>query len=903
MGLELGARLGPYTITAAIGAGGMGEVYRATDTNLKRAVAIKVLPKSFATDGDRLARFQREAELLASLNHPNIAAIYGLERSNGTTALVMELVEGPTLADRIAQGAIPVDEALPIARQIADALEAAHEQGVVHRDLKPANIKVRLDGTVKVLDFGLAKALAPASAGSAHVSQSPTITSPALMTGVGMLLGTAAYMSPEQARAKPVDKRADIWAFGCVLYEMLAGRRAFDGEDVAAVLARVIEREPDWSALPASLPPRVQELLRLCLEKSSKRRRQAAGDVRIDLEQALIEPAAAPAIAGRVPSAERARRAWLLTAAVSALAALVSGAGVWLFMRPTPPAIIRTTLTASGAGELLPNTTDRNIAVTPDGSRIIYRGRDQLLVRAVDQLEPMALTGLGTPRGPFVAPDGQWIGFFDGNNTLKKVSITGRGAVTVTNVDGAGPRGASWGSDGTIIYATIAPATGLQRVSAAGGEPSILTKPDHGRGEFDHYWPEFLPGGEAVLYTIMAADFDHRNSQIAVLDLRTGQSKVLMRGGTHAQYVATGHLIYAAAGTVYAAAFDVQRLALTGPPVPVLERVLTSSGGSADLAVTTSGSLVYVAGASTQQTVVSVDREGRATPLPGIPVASYRDVVVSPDGSRIALTTPFGGPDVWTYDVARATASRLTTDPATHLRPVWARDGRRIVYSSDRSGYPELYWRDADGAGAEELFLSRGKDLIALLGSGWSPDGRQFLFSEVTAVAQCAIGQLPADRKSDVRIVMKNEFCNFEANVSPDGQWMAYESNMSGQREIYVEQYPELGNRQQISAGGGSYPTWSRDGRELFFRTPDGRHMFGVSIRSGPTFVANRPELLFELAQPVAVAPGARPYDITPDGRFIVITNAEVKGVQSSDPSLTLVLNWQEELKQRVPTR
>ena len=524
----------------------MGEVYRARDTNLDRDVAIKVLPEAVASDPERLARFDREAKTLAALNHPNIAAIYGLERSSSMTALVMELVEGPTLADRIAQGAIPIDEALPIAKQIAEALEAAHEQGIIHRDLKPANIKVRPDGTVKVLDFGLAKALEPVSVDSTDATASPTITSPAMMTGVGVILGTAAYMAPEQARGKAVDKRSDIWAFGCVLYEMLTATRPFGGEDVTDTLANVLKSEPNWTALPTALSGSIRTLLRRCLTKDRKRRLDSATAARLEIDDTLAMPALdVGAMAKGRPLAWR--RAAMLTITALAIAS-VAGTTVWLATRPAVPSVVHTTVTTSGSTALSLDTDDRHVVITPDGARVVYRGVNQLLVRALDELQPTALSGLGAPRGLFISPDGQWIGFVDAT-TIKRVAITGGPPVTVCVAVG-NPRGAAWSADGTIIFATDALPTGLQRVPATGGEPTVLTKPARERGEGDHYWPEFLPGGSAVLFTIIPANGAIENAQIAVLDLQSGTSKVLINGGSHAHYVSTGQLVYGVAGDV-----------------------------------------------------------------------------------------------------------------------------------------------------------------------------------------------------------------------------------------------------------------------------------------------------------------------------------------------------------------
>ena len=758
----------------------MGEVYRAIDTNLKRAVAIKVLPTSVAADAERLARFQREAELLASLNHPHIAAIYGLEDADGVKALVLELVEGPTLADRIAQGPIPLDEAIPIARQIAEAVEAAHEQGIIHRDLKPANIKLRSDGTVKVLDFGLAKALDPAPA-SIDASQSPTITSPA-MTRMGVIMGTAAYMSPEQARGKTVDKRSDIWAFGCVLYEMLTGRRAFEGEDISDTLANVLKIDPNWQALPAEVPAAIRALLRRCLDKDRRTRVADISTALFVLDEAagLRGAVEGPAEVGPYVRGEVSRWRRVVPAAGALIVggAIVGGA-VWWSMRTASPAVVRTTIATTESTALVTAGGVRDVAITPDGSRIVYRGTNQLLVRVLNQIEPDVLGGLGTPTNPFISPDGQWIGFADGQR-LKKVAITGGPPVTIAPVDGV-LRGATWGPDGTIVFATDATVTGLQRVSAAGGEPTVLTKPDSERGERDHLWPEFLPGGGAVLFTIYPAIGGPDNAQVAVLDLQTGTSKVLIRGGSHAHYVPTGHLVYGVAGTLRAVPFDLERLELTGTPAPVLEGVWTTPLGAANFAVAANGSLVYVAGlarAASRNTIVSVDRQGRVSPLPGLPPDLYRDVRVSPDGARLALATRT---DVSTYEFARATLSRLTTDPAEDRSPLWTSDGQRIVFTSRRAGYLELFSRQADGTGADERLLSRAKNLIDLHADGWSADGRHVLFTEVSPASpinQCAIGETPIERSSDVRVLVKSDFCNQFSALSPNRLWMAYQSNV-----------------------------------------------------------------------------------------------------------------------------
>ena len=667
MTMQPGARLGLYEIQSPLGAGGMGEVYRAHDAKLNRDVALKVLPELFALDPDRLARFKREAQVLASLNHPNIGGIYGFEESNGLQALVLELVEGPTLADRIAQGPIPVDEALPIARQIAEALEAAHEQGIIHRDLKPANIKLRHDGTVKVLDFGLAKLAHPeAAVGRVDVTASPTITSPAMMTGVGVLLGTAAYMSPEQAKGRAADKRSDVWSFGCVLYEMLTGRRPFDAEDVSDTLAAVLMREPDWPALSTHVPPQIVTLLKGCLEKDRRRRFADMSVAQFLLsDQAAMTPAATGASPVRAKQAVWRR---LAGPAVALVLAGIVGTAVWFGTRPIPPRVARFPLTTASADALSLNGTDRDLAITPDGSRIVYvgNGGTEILMRSLDHIESIVVAR-GLVRGVFVSPDGQWVGFTDNNRTLKTAAITGGPPLILTALDG-GARGATWAPEDTILFATNNPATGLQRVSAAGGEPTVVTRPNRDRGEADHLWPEILPGGRGVLFTITAVSGGLDAAQIAVLDLDTGAQTIVLRGGSHAHYVSTGHLVYTAGGELRAVAFNLSRREIQGTPVSVLPRVMTTTNGAGDYAVAADGTLVYVDAPGTaravgaDRTLVWVDRAAREEPL-AVPPRAYTQPRLSPDGTRIAVYIQDQEQDTWMWDLRRATLTRLTFAP------------------------------------------------------------------------------------------------------------------------------------------------------------------------------------------------------------------------------------------------
>ena len=917
MALSPGTRLGVYEITAQIGEGGMGQVYRATDTKLKRQVAIKILPPSLAADADRLARFQREAEVLASLNHPHIAAIYGLEESGDMTALVMELVEGDDLSQRITRGAIPIDEALPIAKQIAEALEAAHEQGIIHRDLKPANIKVRPDGTVKVLDFGLAKALEPTGARSASHAMSPTITTPA-MTQAGIILGTAAYMAPEQAKGRAVDKRADIWAFGVVLYEVLTGRRLFDAEDMSETLAAVLTRDVSLTALPAAVPARLRALLRDCLIRDPRQRLRDIGDARIGLEQIIAgapgEVSTPASVTAVVPAWRRALPWAVVSALTAGLAAVVVLWAPW--RAAAPPRVTRMTITPAGPAALTINGADRDLVLSPDGTHVVYVGNagTQLFVRALDALEPVAIASGGNLRSPFVSPDGQWVGFVDNISTLKKVAITGGPPITLASIDDDAPRGATWAPDDTIIFATNNLTTGLKRVSAAGGMPEVLTRPDPAQDEADHLWPEILPGGRAVLFTITSQAGGLDAAQVAVRDLRTGTQKVLVRGGSDGHYVASGlgspkraereggHLVYVAAGTLRAIPFDPTRLETHGTAVPVLPRLATKVTGAGDFAVATDGTLVYVDVpgnfAANARTLVWVDRTGQEA-LVAAPPRAYEQPRLSPDGTRIAIFSRDQENDLWIWDLRRATLTRLTLDPRQDSFPVWTPDGGRIVFSSTRGGATNLWWQAADGTGAaERLTTSSNAQFV----TGITPDGAAVVFDESTPTMGRDLLQLALDGTRRVTPLLQTKFDERNGIVSPDGRWLAYESNSSGSFEIYVRPFPIVGGGQwQISTAGGRQPLWARSGKELFYLGADGMLLRAPVEASGATWNNGTPIKLLEGRYRFFSGLGVRTYDVSPDGqRFLMI---KAPGTDASAaPALIVVQHWDEELKRLVPT-
>ena len=902
-----GTQLGPYRVESLLGVGGMGEVYRAHDIVLGREVAIKILPADLSADPERLARFEREARILASLNHPQIAAIFAVEKSAGWHALVMELVEGEDLAQRLARGAIPVDEALPIARQIAEALEAAHEQGIIHRDLKPANIKVRPDGTVKVLDFGLAKAMEPV-ASAPNVTASPTLTSPAMMTGVGVILGTAAYMSPEQAKGRPADKRSDIWAFGCVLYEMLTGKRPFDGEDMTEVLGAVVRLEPNWDVLPSDVSQPIRTLLRRCLVKD---RRTRIADIAAALF--VLDHQADAASTVRQPPRARWRRIAALSAS-AVTAGILSGAVVWIATRPAPPRVTRFTLSPAGEGRLSIDPNHRDLTVAPDGTRIIYVGlRAQgsaLFVRPIDQLEPTLLVGNGAPREPFPSPDGQWIGFIDiaaGSPVLKKVAVTGGSAQTLCAIDGLS-FGATWGDDGSIIFATGNSTTGLQQVSSGAGTPRVLTTPDHARGERDHLWPQFLPGGQAVLFTITSNTSGMDASTVAVLDLQTGVWKVLVSGGSQAHYTPSGHLVYSAAGTLFAVAFDVARLEVLGTPTPVLPQVMTLRSGTTEFSIARDGTLIYVpADVSPTRTLVWVDRQGHEQPVKGVPARAYTYPRLSPDGAHLALGIRDQENDIWVWDFARESLRRLTFDPGRDESPVWMPGGRRIVFgflaAANASGnrLPALSWLASDGTGTAERLGTEESRFRAMLPSSVSPDGTRIVAWSASETAAVDVMMLTlSDRRLQPLIQTPSVERNGE--ISPDGRWLAYESNASGRFQIYVRPFPDVdGGLWQVSSDGGTQPLWARNGEELFYVTPD-RTLSSVRVEHEPTWPSGTLGIRLDRQYFLgSEARSGRMYDVSADGRFLMIKDAAAD--QTATPAtIVVVQNWHEELKRLVPT-
>jgi serine/threonine protein kinase/Tol biopolymer transport system component len=913
----IGKTLGHYQITSQIGKGGMGEVYQAKDRKLGRDVAIKVLPEEFAKDADRVARFQREAKLLASLNHPNIGAIYGLEESAGTNFLVLELIEGDTLADRIKTGPIPVEESLKLALQIAEALEAAHEKGVIHRDLKPANIKVTPDGKVKVLDFGLAKAFAGEQS-DLNLSNSPTLSDAATQQGV--ILGTAAYMSPEQAKGKAVDKRADIWAFGGVLFEMLTGRQLFKGETVSETLAAVLMRDPDFSTLPPNLHPRIRLLLERCLEKDVKNRYSSIGDARVDIQKALADPSGllVQPIAGAEPRA-RLRTILPWVAAGVIVAAAIVGVAVWKLKPPEPKRVMRFTYELpEGQQFSIPSIIgmDVQLAVSPDSSQFVYLTTDGLYIRSMDALDVRLIAGTDKDSTiPIFSPDGQWIGYFSQSDLkLKKVAISG-GAPVVICETGPLVYGASWGLDNTIVYSDIS--KGIMRVSANGGTPELLIKGNlvNFNKEGLPIMPQMLPDGETLIFTNVFDIADGAISQLVIQSLPSGERTVLAKGVWSARYLPTGHLVYGLPNNnilnLFAVPFDLDKPEVTGSSISVLE-------GFRVAAFSDSGTLVYVphpavaegstSTTSSGRTLVWVDRQGKEEALGAEPEA-YNFLKISPDGTRVALSIQTSGhQDIWIWDIPHETRTRLTFDKADDYNPVWTPDGKRIVFASMRGGgLGGIYWKSATGIGEDELLASKPDRQI--LPWSFSRDGKILALKEFTfSYRGAGIGMLSMEGKREIKELPQEKYTEADPQISPDGRYLAYQSDESGKGEIYVHSFPDVTKgKWQVSSGGGNSPLWSPDGRELFYRSGDAT--MAVDIETEPTFKRGNPKTLFRgtYLSGVSQERALTPWDIHPNGKkFLMIKAPASTGAAptaAGPRKINIVVNWFEQLKARVPVK
>jgi serine/threonine protein kinase/Tol biopolymer transport system component len=891
MPLTAGTLLGVYEILAPLGAGGMGEVYRAHDTKLGRTVALKILPDALASDPDRIARFDREAKVLASLHHPYIAVLFGAEQSESRHFLVMELVEGETLEDRLrASGALPIPDALPIARQIAEALEAAHEKGIVHRDLKPANVKLTPDDTVKVLDFGLAKALSiedtRSDSGAAGLTHSPTLTF-AGATQAGMILGTAPYMSPEQAKGRAADKRSDVWAFGCVLYEMLAGRRAFEGDDVSEVLASVIKGEPDWTALPSTVPSEIRALIQGCVKKDRKER---IGDISTALF--LLRQPAPAAPASPTPRAS----IWRRTAPVAfgiIVGALVAAALLWRPRADSRP-VTRFAIPL-GAQQTLPR---KGVAMSPDGRQIAFAADGRLYVRSLSESEAKPVAGSDGAAYPEFSPDGQWLlAWTIADTALKKIPIGGGTPITICKVTPA-PSGVSWNGD-SIVFAVSG--AGIMRVSANGGTPEAIV-PASDRTLF--HGPQELPGG-VLLFTEahrLSTDFPWDQAQIVIQPLKGGERKTIIDGGSDGRYLPTGHLLYAVSGTIFAVPFDVNKLTVTGSAVPIIEgvgRASSITGGSAQYATSDSGSMVFIPGPASlgRLDLILFDRKGGAEPLK-LTGGTYAYPRVSPDGRRVALESRSDkDTNISIYELSGSSAVRRLTFGGNNRFPVWSADGRRVAFQSDRDGDASVFWQPVDGGSAERL--TKADPGTAHVPESWSPKGDVFLFS-MTKQNSVSLWTFDLrERKASPFSDVKSSTFLTDAVFSPDGRWVAYQVGESGDGEgmLYVQPFPPDGKKYQIARGGR--PAWSRDGAELFFVPAPGQFRV-VKVTTRPAFAFSNPETVprgFGIADPV----NPRPYDVMPDGRTVAVAAAAQAAGSTAGVQLQVVLNWFEELKTRAP--
>ena len=909
MSLGPGTRLGPYEILSAIGAGGMGEVYRARDTKLGRDVAIKVLPSTVTSDPDRLARFTREAQVLASLSHPNIAAIYHVEETADAPALVMELVEGETLADRIARGPVPIEEALRIAKQTAEALEAAHEKGIIHRDLKPANIKLTQSGDVKVLDFGLAK-LSDAGPGGPHsiagLSLSPTITSPALVTGISMLIGTAAYMAPEQAKGAAADHRSDIFSFACVLYEMLTGRQAFKGDSVTEILAGVIKEEPDLALLPPHLNPRVVELIRRCLAKDPKRRWHAAADVRMELEAALANPrSVATSIAADTHQPRWRRAIPLVVTAV--IAGAIAGGAVW-YARPAPVAGITRFSIVLPDGQELTRLGRHNISVSPDGQAIVYVADGELYLRRMSDVEARPINGTKEDvNTPFFSPDGQWIAYYSvPEGKLKKIALTGGAPVTIAAA--INPFGAVWLAGDRILVGQGP--QGIASVSANGGTLDTAIKVAD--GEFAH-GPQMLPDGDHVLFTLAKGTGSARwdQGQVVVQSLRTGARGVVINGGSDARYVPTGHIVYGLGANLLAVPFDAAALKATGGPVPVVEGVGRSSPSNTAamfLGFSANGTLAYFVGSGavdTAFTLTVVDRKGAALKLPLQP-AVYTYPRVSPDGKQLAVQVDAedSGSNIWIYDMAGAVAPRRLTFGGTNRSPAWTPDGRQIVFISNREHNANAIFRQsADGSGSAERLIDPA---TAQPTSLRVTAQRMVIYHDARGDGD--VWMFPLDGTHKPQQVTRDKGNQTDASVSPDGRWVAYTSTEGGGDAVYVQPLPTTGAKYQVATGDAHDPMWAPDGRQLFYLAANfgaDHRLTSVDVRTEPGFTFANPTVIFQPL--VASAEGeTSPYDITRDGRQFLVRTPTGIGIGSNNltkPEMRVTVNWFDELKARVPVK
>jgi eukaryotic-like serine/threonine-protein kinase len=895
---------GKYRITEEIGRGGMGVVYEAEDTKLARKVAIKVLPEVFTTDPERLARFEREARVLASLNHPNIAAIYGVEEAEGKRFLVLELVEGEDLAERLSRGALSPEETLEVCLQIAEGLEGAHEKGIIHRDLKPSNVKITPERKVKILDFGLAKALHDQVSG-VDITKSPTIT--ADMTEPGVILGTAAYMSPEQATGRPVDKRADIWAFGCILYECLTGKRPFQGATVTETIAAILRGEPDWDSLPAGTAGNVRAVLRRCLQKDPHLRLHNVADARIEIGESAAYPTEPAKVSRRFSPL------WIVGAA-----AVIFFAGIlvdqFLIRHPqsaASPSVVTSTIKVEPGHRLEGRSNDMGrpgrtaMAISSDGKFIVYsaieedpgpQARPHLYLRRMDRPEATPIAGTDGGTHPFLSPDSRWVGFW-ADGKLKKVLV--EGGVPIVLCDAPVLYGANWGRDNSIVFAD-GDLTGLSRVSTEGGKPETLTKPDPKRDESSHRLPFWLPDGKAVLFTVMTYGYDSK-PRLALLRLDTGEWHVLFEDAADAKYVRTGHLVFLRQGTLMAVPFDPARLEVIGQPVALVENVMQALGlgyvhhtGAGQFGISDTGSLIYASGGvppPPNNSLVWVDQKGIEQPAADLKFAFFAPRL-SPDGRRIAYST--AGPEwqVYVYDLDRGTNSRLT-DKGWTFYAIWTPDGQRLLFSWGKSTADSLFWQPYDGSSQMERLTT--SEYGQRPGS-WSPDGKTLAFVDGRPDTGSDIALLDVSSKR-VTSFINSQYEEWYPEISSDGRWMAYTSDESNRQEVYIRPFPGPGRKQQVSSEGGSEPLWARNGKQLFYRWLDQVWVVDVQVDGGLT--TGKPRLLFEKPGYSRAYP-IRAWDLSLDSqRFLMVKFENRKPTPVTE--MILIQNWFEELKRLVP--
>jgi serine/threonine-protein kinase len=909
----VGRRLGSFDLKALVGSGGMGEVYRAHDTKLGRDVAIKVLPRAFTADAARLASFEREARVVASLNHPHIAAIHGLAESDGILGLVLELVEGETLAERLARSGGPkrsglrLQESLVYARQIADALEAAHEKGITHRDLKPANIKITPDGVVKLLDFGIAKVVTGDQPG---VDLTHATSATVGGTQTGLIVGTPGYMSPEQARGSSVDKRTDIWAFGCVLYEMLSGRMAFEKDTLSDTIAAILDREPDWSTLPADTPRALRRLLERCLDKDPKQRLRDVGDARVELEHVIKAPN--QDIDAGVAAQQT--RAWgwrtRLAAAAAVVFALSSAGLLWLALTHEDAAtgdrrVSRFTVDLPKGSVITPGF-NANVALSPDGTHLAYTPLPgPVMIRRLDNVDGQPLEASSSPgfrSGPFFSPDGASLAYVDGNapfsskRPFQKVALAGGPALKLTDYDMF--HGGDWSADGWLYWTARYPG-GIVRIKDSGGETEDVTKLDVAGGERSHRFAHLLPGGDALIYTVGFDGIDsYDDARIDLWDMKTGTRKTVIEGGMSATYLPSGHIVFARNGKLLAVPFDVRRRETTGTAFEVQDGVMMSRNtGAADYALSKRGDLAYVPGLAEggRRTLVWVDRAGKAEPLP-LPPASYLYPRISPDGLSLAVEIEGPNHDFYFWDFKRTVLSKITTDGLSH-DPVWSPDGVRLAFRSWQAGGMTMWWMRSDRSGPPERLDPAGTRQSPV---SFSPDGKFLAFDQKDPETREDVWALPLEGSRQPQRIAQTQFGEGSVKFSPDGRWVAYSSNESGRPEIYVQAFPGPGLKLQISNGGGTDPVWRPTGGELYYRAQN--KMMVVAVTTSPNFKASAPRQLWEGRYSAGTGascgmPGVSSsnYDVSADGRrFLMVRDDEGAATATR---IVVVLNWVEHLK------